>query len=75
MTGEDHEALQVNATASAFRFHPRPDRQPLSRSPATTFHPPTIANCEQQPCKHGPKSRAFTPHEAGLTIVILFSER
>jgi hypothetical protein len=28
-TGEDHEALQVSATASALRFHPRPDRQPL----------------------------------------------
>lgn len=31
--GKDHEALQVSATASVFRVHPRPDRKPLSHSP------------------------------------------
>jgi putative transposase len=43
--------------------------------PATIFHPPTIANCEQQPCKHGAKSRAFTPHEPKPHSQILFSQR
>ena len=32
-TGEDHETLQVDATASAFRLHPRSRRQPVPLSP------------------------------------------
>jgi hypothetical protein len=40
--GEDHEALQVSATSSAFRFHPRPDCQPLSRFPPRySIRPPS----------------------------------
>nr|WP_246648212.1 hypothetical protein [Rhizobium laguerreae] len=29
----------------------------LFNVPAMVFHPPTIENCEQLPCKHGAKSR------------------
>ncbi len=64
---EDHEALQVSATSSAFRFRTRPDRPTSFTFPATVFDPPTIENCEQLPCKDGAKSRALTPDEPKLT--------
>jgi putative transposase len=35
--------------------------------PATTFHPTTIANCEQQPWILGTESYVFTPHDQNLT--------
>lgn len=62
-TGEDHEALQVRATASAFRFHPRP-RLPTSFTfRSTTSLLTTIGNCKQQPWILGAKSLTFTLHE------------
>ncbi|MGZ2505276.1 hypothetical protein ACVINI_005822 [Rhizobium beringeri] len=54
---------------------PYTTRSPTSLTfPATIFHPPTIKNCEQLPCKHGAKSRA-TPNEPKPHSQILSSQR
>jgi putative transposase len=51
-------------------------RSPTSFTfPETTFHPPTIANCEPQPCMPGTRSHAFTPPETKQKSNILISRR
>lgn len=50
-TGEDHETLQIDATASF---------------PVTTSHRPTTAICDTPPWRRGAKSQGSTPSETQL---------